>query len=302
MNENYGTIESLKVTVLLEEQAGYDSGLLAQHGVSFLLEAGYGKNSSEGRTILFDTGQFAKPVLYNMEVLQVSPQEIDYIILSHCHYDHTGGLVGILNTINRCRVPIVAHPELHRPHYTAKPDLKPVGMEPQSTPEAIKEAGGEMILTDEPLPLMPGVITTGEIKERVDFEKSPTLALKTLQEGKLVSDQMKDDISLILIMPEGLVIVTGCAHAGIVSIVDKAIRLTGVEQVAAVIGGFHLIDGKDERIDKTLDALKAKNIGKIYAGHCTGFKAEAKMLMEFGNRFSKLHTGMKITFPGQTNY
>lgn len=297
MSQDYGQVENLQVTVLLENQAGYDSELLGQHGVSFLIEVGYGGSGSESRTILFDTGRFAKPVLYNMEVLGVDPQAIDYIFLSHCHYDHTGGLLGILDAVSRCRIPVVAHPDLHRPHYKVKPVFKPIGMDPQCSPEAIEESGGQLILTDEPFSLMPGVVTTGEIKERVSFEEAPTLDLQTLEEGKKVPDRMKDDVSLIFIMPEGLVIVTGCSHAGIVSIVEAATRLTGVDRVAALIGGFHLLDGKDERIDQTLEALKSKDIGKIYTGHCTGLKAEAKMLMQFGENFCKLHSGMQIKFP-----
>ncbi len=297
MDDRYGRIETLQVTVLLENQAANIDGIVSQHGASFLLEIGYGETGGQGRSILFDTGQDAGPLLNNISVLGKDVKEIDYIVLSHCHYDHTGGLMGVLQAMNRCRVPVVAHPGLHRPNYLVKPNLKSVGLDPRCSSSNLKEVGGELILTGEPLPLMPGVITTGEIKERADFEENPTLALKTIRDGKLVPDQMRDDLSLVLIMPEGLVVITGCSHAGIVSIVDTAIQLTGIEQVAAVIGGFHLHDGKDERIDQTVDSLKAKDIGNIYAGHCTGFKAEAKMFMEFGERFSKLHAGMKISFP-----
>ncbi len=298
MNQEYGQLEYLEVTVLLEDCAGYETGLLSQHGVSFLLEAGL-KNSSHGyRTFLFDTGQSAQPVLNNMKVLRKDPQNIDLIFLSHCHYDHTGGLIDIIKASDRFSIPVVGHPLIHRPNFTVKPFFRPVGMGPKNSREAIAKAGGEMILTNEPLALMPGVVTTGEIKKRVSFEASPTLSLLTLQEGKKIPDHMADDISLVFIMQEGLVIVTGCSHAGIISIVEEAVRLTKVKKVAAVIGGFHLIDADDERINKTVEALTAMNVDKIYSGHCTGLKAEAKMSMELGVRYCKLHTGMKITFSG----
>lgn len=299
MKPEYGLLESLRVTVLMDDYAGGDSGLLSQHGASYLLEAGYAKDRGSGRTILFDTSQSADPVLGNMAALGKDPQDIDLIFLSHCHYDHTSGLVGILKASNRCRVPVVGHPSIFRPSYSVKPALRPVGMGPGSSPEEIREAGGELILTSEPLPLMPGVISTGEITRRVELESSPTISLQTIEEGKQITDQMADDTSLVLIMPEGLVIITGCSHAGIISIIETAIRLTGVKKIAAVIGGFHLIDAEDERIDKTVDYLAGLDVGLVYTGHCSGLKAEGRLLESLQDRFKKLRTGMVIDIPIQ---
>lgn len=293
MESRYGILEALKITVLIEDYAGYDSGLVAQHGTAFLLEA---RADRGHKTILFDTGQSASPVLHNMKLLGKNPGSIDMVVLSHCHFDHTGGLVGILETIECRRIPVIAHTSIYRSNFSVKPTFRPVGMSPESSREAIERNGGELILTDEPLPLMPGAITTGEIKERVDFEKTPSLSLLTLEKGRMVPDLMADDLSLVFILPRGLVIVTGCSHAGITGIIETAVRLTGINQIAAVIGGFHLIDADDDRISRTLEELTVMNLDKIYAGHCTGLKAEAKMLMGLGDRFRKLHTGMKITF------
>lgn len=293
MENQYGLLDSLRLTVVQEDYAGYDSALLAQHGISFMLEARSGR---QAKTILFDTGQSARTVLNNLAVLGFDPGAIELIFLSHCHFDHSGGLAGILEATGRSRVAVVAHPAIYRPNFTIKPAFRPVGIGPANNREAVERAGGEFFLTSEPLPLLPGVLTTGEISKRVIYEQSPTLSLLTLDKGGMVPDLMVDDTSMVFILAQGLVIVTGCSHAGVVSIVKKAVELTGIENILALIGGFHLIDADDERIEKTVADLAAMNIGKVYTGHCTGIKAEAKLLFALGDSFVKLRTGLQLSF------
>jgi len=134
--------------------------------------------------------------------------------------------------------------------------------------------------------------------ERItDFEEVG-IPLKTLnEEGRVVEDVMKDDISLVAnVKGKGIVIVSGCSHAGIVNITKKAIKLTGEEKILAIIGGLHLIDASFDRIRKTVEALKGFDIDMISAGHCTGFKAQVELYKAFGERFIPLHTGMKFEF------
>nr|WP_206203895.1 MBL fold metallo-hydrolase [Thermococcus sp. 21S9] len=272
----------MRVYVLVEDYSGYESPFLAQHGVSFLIEA-------DGKRILFDAGQSAEPILHNMKLLGTEPTSIDYVFLSHCHYDHTGGLLGILRAIGR-RVPVVAHPSIFRRHFITRPYLREIGVPFRR--EEIEELA-DLYLTADPLPITENAFSTGEIAEREDFERAE-LEVYTIENGKVVRDELRDDMSLVAKTPKGLVVVSGCSHAGIVSIVKHAIRLTGEERVKAVIGGFHLIEASEERIRKTVEAFQRLGVEEVYTGHCTGLRAEAEFLKAYGERFHKLHAGMVI--------
>ncbi|EHP84393.1 MBL fold metallo-hydrolase [Methanotorris formicicus] len=274
----------VKIYVLLEDYSGYESPFYAQHGISFLIEHG-------GKSILFDVGQEAKPILHNMRRLGLEPNNIDYIFLSHCHYDHTGGLLEMLKAIGK-RIPIIAHPMIFRKHFVIKPCLMDVGV-PFEREEI--EQYAELFLTNEPIQILEGVYSTGEVREREDFEKT-NLEVYTLKDGKLIRDELLDDMSLVIRTSEGLVIISGCSHAGIVSIVKHAIKITGEKRIRSVIGGFHLIDASDERIIKTVEKLKKLDVEEVYTGHCTGLKAEAEFLTDYGEKFHKIHSGMIIEF------
>lgn len=273
-----------KIYTLVEDYSGYESPFYAQHGVSFLIE-------HKGKKILFDVGQDAKPILHNMKILDLKPSDIDYVFLSHCHYDHTGGLLEMLKAIGK-RIPVIAHPTIFRRHFITKPYLRDVGV-PFKREEITQYA--ELFLTSEPIQIIEGAYSTGEIEKREEFEKT-NLGVYTLKEGKLVKDELLDDMSLAIKTQEGLVIVSGCSHAGIVSIVKHAIEITGEDKIRAIIGGFHLIEANKERITKTVEELKKLGVEEVYTGHCTGLKAEAEFLRAYGEKFHKLHAGIVLTF------
>ncbi len=274
----------MRVYVLIEDYSGYESPFLGQHGVSFLVELG-------GKRVLFDTGQSAGPVLNNMELLGVEPSTIDYVFLSHCHYDHTGGLLGVLKAIGK-RVPVIAHPTIFRRHFVTKPHLREVGVPFRR--EEVEELA-ELYLTAEPIEIVEGLYSTGEIADREEFERTYP-EVYTLKNGRIVRDELLDDMSLVAKTPEGLVIMSGCSHAGIVSIVKHAVRLTGEKRVRAVIGGFHLIDASDERVQRTVGEFQRLGVEEVYTGHCTGLRAEAAFLRAYGDKFHKLHSGMTVEF------
>ncbi len=282
-------LSNLKITVLAEDSVQYESPLLGQHGISFLLEA---RKQDVCERILVDVGQNPSALLRNMRLLGIQPSTIDALFLTHCHYDHTQGTVEVLKAIGKKGFPVVAHPDTFRPHFVKDPYLRHVGVMPEDSRPRIEEAGGLLFLTADPFPFVPGLITTGEVRRQTDFEEVG-IALFTLVDGETVQDTMKDDISLVAqVTDKGLVIVTGCSHAGIVNIVKHSVEMTGENRIAAILGGFHLLAASEERIGKTVAALSQFDIELISAGHCTGFKAQAALYQAFKDRFKPLQTGM----------
>ena len=288
----FSQLDSCKITILAEDSVLYESPYLGQHGVSFLLEGISGK---ERKNILIDVGQNSEALLHNMKIMGISPSIIDAVILTHCHYDHTQGITTMLRHIGKKDLPVIAHTDLFRLHFITEPYHRLVGIMPGDSKDEIERAGGSISLSKEPVMIMPGIMTTGEVPRRNDFEKVG-IAVKTIENRNIVDDGMLDDTSLIANINDiGLVIITGCSHAGIINIVSYAKEITGVSKVEAIIGGLHLVDAADDVINRTVKELDTMNVSWISAGHCTGFKAQVKMYHTFGERFSPLHTGMKFT-------
>ena len=255
------SVNRIVITVLTEDYAGYESSLLGSHGISLLLEI-YG--SDYQKNILFDVSQSSDAILHNMKILNISPGIVDLIFLSHCHWDHTGGLFGMVKAIQKEDLPIVGHSTLFRPHYILEPHTRHIGIPKESYSEALGKLS-RLVLIDTSFSLMPGVISTGEVKREVPFEKTTTLRTFEEKHGSLVPDGIKDDLSLVIKIEEkGLVVVTGCSHSGIVNIVQQAIRLTGEKKIHAIVGGLHLIDADDDRIQNTAKALMDLDLSLIH--------------------------------------
>jgi 7,8-dihydropterin-6-yl-methyl-4-(beta-D-ribofuranosyl)aminobenzene 5'-phosphate synthase len=287
-----GEVEGIEIVTLVEDYAGYETSFLAQHGISILLDV---KSAGVRKRILMDVSQSSKPILHNMNILGIDPTNIDMIFLSHCHYDHTKGLVGMLQAIQRENTPIIAHPTIFRPNYITKPYLRHIGITEENNEKRIEENGGCLVLAGEPFELLPGVISTGEVERVTDFEEA-RIGAYNIEDGKLVEDQILDDMSLIVnVKGKGLVIVTGCGHAGIINIIRHSIKVTGVSKIEGLIGGFHLIEASEERIEKTVEALSKVGLSWVFSGHCTGFAANKRMSTVLGDKFNLLHAGKRLT-------
>ncbi len=287
-------VKSLRITVLAEDYAGYEvKKLYAQHGLSILLEISLG---SIVKRVLFDTGQDGSAVIHNAEVLGIDLGDLDAIVLSHSHYDHSGGLLEILKIVRKKPVPLIAHPDIAKPCIYLGPEgLVDVGL-PYALHQA-EELGAKPLLITHHLEIFPGVVFLGEVPRHRRDLVSEIPNLYTIESGKLVTHRMLDDTGLVIDVENyGPVLTTGCSHSGVVNMVIHARNVLG-KPVRAVVGGLHLVDADEERINEVIEALKNEGVEEVYAGHCTGLRAEYALLKSFGNGFRRIHTGFSKTFP-----
>lgn len=290
---NPGTfLDAIEVVTIAEDTVDYESPCLGQHGISLLLKARFG--GVEKRTLM-DVGQNPEALLKNFSLLGEDPKDIDAVVITHCHYDHTQGLVEVLKAIGKRDIPVVAHPSIFRLNFITSPFLRHVGVMSGDAEPRIREAGGTLYLSADPLAVMPGLFTTGEISRTTDYEEVGIGGLSTIEDGRVKPDGMADDLSIVAkVRGQAPLVLTGCSHAGIVNILKQAASMCGTKEFSNVIGGFHLVEASDERIEKTCEGLAGFKLRKLTPGHCTGFRAQAAMYSRFGAAFTPLRTGMRI--------
>jgi 7,8-dihydropterin-6-yl-methyl-4-(beta-D-ribofuranosyl)aminobenzene 5'-phosphate synthase len=273
----------------------FRKSILSEHGFSALVRT---TNGTKTHTLLFDTGFSEIGAAYNANALGVDLTEIEALVLSHGHMDHTGGFASMTAAIPNKGIPVVAHPAIFRtPRYLKIGEAFKIHM-PALTREAVAATGMKLVETKEPMPLLDGdALFLGEIPRRTDFEKGFPIA-HYQEKGEEKWDPIEDDTSLVMnIKGKGLVVLSGCAHSGIVNTVLYAREATGTEKVYAVMGGFHLSGPLFEPIiGRTNDELKKIDPAYVIPTHCTGRKATAYMEKEMEKQFILNMSGTKLTF------
>jgi 7,8-dihydropterin-6-yl-methyl-4-(beta-D-ribofuranosyl)aminobenzene 5'-phosphate synthase len=283
-------VNNVQITVLIEDtKSPAKPHLKSKHGLSFFIKAKIGDDEV---TTLMDTGTSPELLLHNVDAMGVNLEDVDVIALSHGHYDHTGGLLEALKRMKK-RVPVIGHPSVFEPKLSLMPHLRLIGA-PFIASE-VEAAGGIPLFAADPVKIADGITTTGEVPRRTAFES--VRGFWAVQNGKFVEDIMLDDQSLVIdVEGKGLVVVAGCAHAGIINTIQHAQKITENSRVYAVLGGFHLISADDKRIQATVDELEKLDPKFIGPCHCTGKKAIKKIAETFGDRYQPLHTGDIIEF------
>jgi 7,8-dihydropterin-6-yl-methyl-4-(beta-D-ribofuranosyl)aminobenzene 5'-phosphate synthase len=258
--------------------------LIAEHGLSLLVTA---DTVAETHTILYDTGYNSGSLLHNMSLLGTDIQSIEAIVLSHAHMDHTGSLLPILEKIPG-PIPLVVHPAAFEFPRTLK--LKngaSIAFPRTLDRDQLAAANVILVESNTPRSIAADTITvTGQVERITDFEKGmPNASVQ--RNGHTEQDAILDDQSLILhLQNRGLVLITGCCHAGIVNTVCYARKVTGIQTVYAILGGFHLSGAFfDPLIDTTVAALREVDPTIIVPMHCTGWRATKKFSEAFPEAF-----------------
>lgn len=272
---------STTITCLCDNNVKLSTSLKGEHGISFYIENGK-------ENILFDTGQSYYVLSSNAQILEKDLSKAEKIVLSHGHYDHTGGLFGLVGKSGHT---IYGHPDIFEQKFKrdCEGNLTPIGM--PFTKEDI-EKHARFDLSDKSRHMAANIISTGQVPRTEPLEEVPSLFVKESEKG-IVHDDILDDQSLIIEGENSAVVILGCNHSGIINTVSYCSQLTKLP-ITLVAGGTHLVAAGPERMAATIEYLKKRGI-KLMGFHCTGDKASETLAAALGPLYERGHVGMVIS-------
>ena len=271
-------LKKVKVTILAENRVT-DANLLAEQGQSILVETDQG-------TILFDVGQ-TDAFIHNARQMKVDLSKVNKVILSHGHYDHTGGLPALCNAVKT--IDVVCHPALINKKFRIYAEgRKEIGV-PWEKKE-LEHAGAHFVFKTHAYEVLPDIWISGEIPRNTAYEKIDETYQQRVSES-YIHDEIHDDMSLILVSERGLIVLLGCGHAGPINSIRHAMRITRTKSVHAVMGGMHLSNAPEDKIEHIVNNLYQINPDILVPLHCTGFHAINRMFIKFAERVKLMNVG-----------
>ncbi|MBM9537272.1 MBL fold metallo-hydrolase [Desulfobulbus alkaliphilus] len=263
-----------RMTVLCENSVASPHGLIGEHGWAVHLEAG-------PHRLLLDTGQ-GMGLLTNSRVLGIDLRQLDGIVISHGHYDHTSGLPDALNMSGPINVYI--HPESFVDRYWLKDDAcREIGIRYKK--EYLESLGARFQAVTAFTEIFPGIYLTGEVPKVTEFEPPDSTMKIRSADGAWEQDALRDDLSLVVTTDQGLVVLLGCAHAGLINILTHVNAMLPDQPIHTVIGGTHLGFADAAQFEATVAALHQFGVQRLGASHCTGLANAARLQQHLGEHF-----------------